>query len=176
MHTLLPRPEILYSEQEIRAAVERLAKQIRADYVGREVVVLGVLKGSFIFMADLVRLLDMPLEIDFIALSSYGSGTESSGKVKVVRGTRAHLKGRHVLVVEDIVDVGLTIDFLIKYLRRRGAASVKVCTMFDKPSRRRVQVPIDYVGIEVPDAFVVGYGLDFDQKFRNLPALYRLED
>jgi hypoxanthine phosphoribosyltransferase len=172
----LSRLEIVLTEQEIRSTVERLAREIKADYEGKNPLLLGVLKGSFVFAADLVRLLDMPLEVEFISLSSYGRGRkESQGKVRVVRGLRTSLKGRHVLVVEDIIDAGVTMDFLIAYLRRRGAASIKVCTLFDKVSRRQVPVPIDYVGLTVPDAFVVGYGLDFDEKYRNLPALYRLE-
>jgi hypoxanthine phosphoribosyltransferase len=138
---------------------------------------LGVLKGSFVFAADLVRLLDMPLEVEFISLSSYGRGRkESSGKVRVVRGLSTALKGRHVLVVEDIIDAGVTMDFLIAYLRRKGAASIRVCALFDKASRRQVPVHIDYCGLTVPDAFVVGYGLDFDERYRNLPALYLLEE
>ena len=171
-----PRLEVLFTKQQIQDTVEKLARQIRAEYEGKNPLVLGVLKGSFIFMADLVRLLDIPLEIDFISLSSYGSGKESSGKVKMVRGLRASIKGRHILVVEDIVDAGITMDFLIGYLRRKGAASIRICALFDKSSRRQVPVTVDYSGFEVPDAFVVGYGLDFDEKYRNLPALHRLKE
>lgn len=172
----MSRLEIVFTEQEIRSTVERLAREIKADYEGKNPLLLGVLKGSFVFAADLVRLLDIPLEVEFISLSSYGRGRkESSGEVRVIRGLRTSLKGRHVLVVEDIIDAGVTMDFLIAYLRRRGAASIRVCTLFDKVSRRQVPVLIDYVGLTVPDAFVVGYGLDFDEKYRNLPALYRLE-
>jgi len=171
-----PKLDVLFTKQQIQETVEKLARQITAEYEGKNPLVLGVLKGSFIFMADLVRLLDIPLEIDFISLSSYGSKKESSGKVKMVRGLRAPIKGRHILVVEDIVDAGITMDFLVGYLRRKGAASIKICALFDKPSRRQVPVKVDYSGFEVPDAFVVGYGLDFDEKYRNLPALYRLKD
>ena len=172
----MSRLEIVFTEQEIRSTVERLAREIKADYEGKNPLLLGVLKGSFVFAADLVRLLDMPLEVEFISLSSYGRGRkQSSGKVRMVRGLGTPLRGRHVLVVEDIIDAGVTMDFLIAYLHRRGAASIRVCTLFDKVSRRQVPVPIDYVGLTVPDAFVVGYGLDFDEKYRNLPALYRLE-
>ena len=169
-----PKLEVLFTKQQIQDTVEKLAPQIRAEYEGKNPLVLGVLKGSFIFMADLVRLLDIPLEIEFVSLSSYGSKKESSGKVKMVRGLRAPIKGRHILVVEDIVDAGITMDFLIGYLRRKGADSIRICALFDKPSRRQVPVTVDYSGFEVPDAFVVGYGLDFNEKYRNLPALYRL--
>ena len=127
------------------------------------------------FMADLVRLLDFPLEVDFIRLSSYGSGRESSGTVKVVQGLRSAVKDRHLLIVEDIIDTGITVAFLLDYLRKQQPASLKLCTLLDKPSRRRVPVEIDYLGNTVPDKFLVGYGLDFDEKYRNLPDIYSLE-
>ena len=127
------------------------------------------------FMADLVRLLDFPLEVEFVRLSSYGSGQQTSGKVKVVQGLRSSIKGREVLVVEDIVDTGITISFLLDYLKKENPASLKLCSLTDKPSRRQVPVTIDYLGLTVPDKFVVGYGLDFDEKFRNLPDICFLE-
>jgi len=137
---------------------------------------IGVLKGSFMFMADLIRLLDFPLEVEFIRLSSYGGGRESSGKIKVVRGLHSEVKGRNVLVIEDIVDTGLTISFLLDYLRRKNPASLKLCTLTDKPSRRQTPVTIDYLGFTVPSKFVVGYGLDWDEKFRYLPDICVLEE
>jgi hypoxanthine phosphoribosyltransferase len=138
---------------------------------------VGVLKGCFIFMADLVRALDMPLETEFMALSSYGRGrAETSGRVRVVHGLRASVRDRHVLVVEDIVDSGITLDFTRAYLRRRGAASLRVCALFDKSASRRVPVPVDYLGLRVPDCFLVGYGLDYDERFRYLRGLYCLKE
>jgi len=167
----------LFTPDEIEDAVKRLAQEIKRDYQGKTPLLLGVLKGSFMFMADLIRDLDMPLEVEFVALSSYGRGRkESSGKVKVVRGIRTPIKGRDVLVIEDIVDTGITLSFLLKYLQLRKPASLKVCALFDKAPRRQVPVPIDYLGFSIPDAFVVGYGLDYDEKFRHLPGLYYLKE
>lgn len=169
--------EILFTEQQISDTVHSLARQIRADYEDKNPILISVLKGAFVFAADLMRCLDIPLEIEFVALSSYGCGRkESSGDVKVVNDLRTPIEGRHVLVVEDIVDVGRTLSFFVDYLRNENPASLKVCALFDKPSRREVPVEIDYLGLTVPNEFVVGYGLDYDEKFRNLPALYRLEE
>jgi len=169
--------EIIFTEQQISDTVHSLARQIRADYEDKNPILISVLKGAFVFAADLMRCLDIPLEIEFVALSSYGCGRkESSGDVKVVNDLRTPIEGRHVLVVEDIVDVGRTLSFFVDYLRNENPASLKVCALFDKPSRREVPVEIDYLGLTVPNEFVVGYGLDYDEKFRNLPALYRLEE
>ena len=169
LHRLFPRAEI-------ETAVGRLASEITRDYHDKNPLLLGILKGVFVFMADLVRLLDFPLEVEFIRLSSYGSGRQTSGKVKVVQGLRSPIEGRDVLVVEDIVDTGLTIAFLLDYLRKKKPASLRLCSLTDKPSRRQVLVAIDYMGFTVPDRFLVGYGLDFDEKFRNLPDIYVLEE
>ena len=166
---------ILFTRQQIAATVSRLAGEIGGDYHDKHPVLIGCLKGSFIFLADLVRCLDFPLEVEFISLSSYGSGRQTSGKVKVVRGLRSPIKGRHVLVVEDIVDSGLTTAFLMDYLRKKKPASLKLCSLTDKPSRRLAPVAIDYLGFTVPDKFVVGYGLDYDQQFRHLPDICLLE-
>ena len=168
--------KILVSRKEISEAVSRLASEIRRDYQGHHPVLIGVLKGSFIFLADLVRQLDLPLEIEFIRLSSYGAAKKSSGKVKVVQGLKTEVKGRDVLVVEDIVDTGITISFLLAYLKKKKPASLKLCALTDKPSRRQVPVSIDYLGFTVPDKFIVGYGLDFDEKFRYLPDICSIED
>lgn len=147
------------------------------DYRAKNPLLVGVLKGCFVFMADLVRHLDMPLEVEFLSLSSYGRArARSSGVVRVLRALRTPVKGRHVLVVEDIIDTGLTLRFTLDYLQRRGPASLRVCALFDKPARRQVEVPVDYRGLTIPDVFVVGYGLDYDERFRNLPGLYSLQE
>jgi len=175
----LPQPqmEVLFTPGDIQSAIARLAQEIRQDYRDKNPVLLGVLKGCFVFMSDLVRALDMPLEIEFMSVSSYGPGrTESSGEIRVVQGLRGTIRDRHVLVVEDIVDTGITVDFVLRYLRRRRPASVRVCALFDKAARHRVDVPIDYLGFSIPDRFVVGYGLDFDERFRYLPGLYCLKE
>ena len=166
---------ILFTRQEIGAAVGRLASEITRDYHEKHPILIGILKGSFMFMADLIRHLDFPLEIEFIRLSSYGRGSRTSGKVKIVQGLHSPIKGREVLVIEDIVDTGLTTSFLLDYLRKKNPSSLKLCTLADKPSRREVPVAIDYLGLTVPNKFLVGYGLDYDEKFRNLPDICFLE-
>jgi len=171
-----PQLKILISRDEIAKAVNRLACDIERNYQGKQPLLVGVLKGSFVFMADLIRQLDLPLELDFIRLSSYGAARESSGKIRVIQGVKTRIKGRDVLVIEDIVDTGITISFLLDYLKKKQPASLKLCALTDKPSRRRVPVPIDYRGFTVPNKFIVGYGLDCDQRFRNLPHIYALED
>jgi hypoxanthine phosphoribosyltransferase len=166
----------LFTRAEIESAVERLASEITADYRDKYPLIIGILKGSFIFIADLIRKLDFPVEIEFIRLSSYGSGRQTSGRVKVVQGIRTEVKGRHVLVAEDIVDTGITVAYLLDYLKKRKPASLRLCALTDKPSRRRVPVTIDYLGLTVPDKFLVGYGLDCDEKYRNLPDIWYLEE
>jgi hypoxanthine phosphoribosyltransferase len=168
--------KILISRDQIAKTVTRLALEINRDYQGKQPLLISVLKGSFVFMADLIRQLDLPLELDFVKLASYGAARESSGKVRVVQGVKTPVKGRDVLVIEDIVDTGITISFLLDYLDKRRPASLKLCALTDKLSRRRVTVPIDYLGFSVPNKFIVGYGLDCDEKFRNLPHIYTLED
>jgi hypoxanthine phosphoribosyltransferase len=168
--------KILLSRDEIAKAVNKLAREIERDYQDKQPLLVSVLKGSFMFTADLIRQIDLPLELDFVRLSSYGPARESSGRVRVAQGVKTPVKGRDVLVVEDIVDTGITISFLLDYLKNKQPASLKVCTLTDKPSRRSVPVPIDYRGFTVPNKFIVGYGLDCDQKFRNLPDIYTLED
>jgi hypoxanthine phosphoribosyltransferase len=169
LHVLIP-------QAEVASAVERLASAIARDYREKNPLLLGILKGSFVFMADLMRQLNFPLEVDFIRLSSYGSGQQTKGKVKVVQGLRLAVQGRHVLVVEDIVDTGITVAFLLEYLKKKKPASLRLCALTDKPSRRRVPVTIDYKGLTVPDKFLVGYGLDYDEKYRNLPDICTLEN
>ena len=165
------QPSILFSQQEIKQTIVRLAAEIKKDYQGKHPLFVSILKGSFVFLADLIRQLDLPLEVDFVKVSSYGSSKETSGKVKMVQGLNTPIKGRDVLVVEDIVDTGLTLSFLLGHLQKKNPASLKLCALADKPSRRQVPVPIDYLGFTVPDKFIVGYGIDWDENFRYLPDI-----
>jgi hypoxanthine phosphoribosyltransferase len=162
------QPTLLISQEKINQAVAKLAAEINRDYRGKQPLLIGILKGSFVFMADLVRELDLPIEVDFVKLSSYGSGTRTSGKVKVVHGLKSPIKARDVLIIEDIVDTGLTVSFLTNYLQKKKPASLKLCVLVDKPSQHKVPVTIDYLGFTVPDKFVVGYGIDWNEKFRHL--------
>ncbi len=166
----------LLSAEKIQSRVTELAREISKDYAGRELVVIGILKGSWIFLADLVRRIDVPVIVDFMTVSSYGASTRTSGVVKIVMDLKCALEGRHVLLVEDILDSGLTMRFLIENLRARKPASLKVCVLMDKPARRRVEIKADYVGFEVPDRFVVGYGADVAERFRNLPYVGYIEE
>ncbi len=166
---------ILITREEIEQTVVRLAREIERDYQGKQPLLVGVLKGSFVFMADLIRHLDLPLELDFIRVCSYGAGQESSGSVRLVQSLSMPVKDRDVLVIEDIVDTGITVSFVLDYLREQKPASLKLCALTDKPSRRKVPVSIDYVGLTVPDEFIVGYGLDCDERFRNLPDICVME-
>ncbi len=166
---------VLIDREEISKTVARLAFEINRDYRGKEPLLIGLLKGSFVFMADLIRHLDLPMEIDFVTVSSYGSAKETSGKVKMVQGLRTPIRGRDVLVIEDIVDTGLSMSFLLAYLGKRKPASLKLCALTHKPSRCRIPVSIDYLGLTVPDEFIVGYGLDFNERFRHLPDICVLE-
>ena len=163
--------EILISEERLQARIGELAAEISADYAGTEVLVVGVLKGALLFIADLVRALTVPCTMDFMAVSSYGSTTHSSGVVRILKDLDAPIGGKHVLVVEDVVDSGLTLSYLMKNLRSREPASLELCTLMVKPSGRRVPIEMRYVGFEMTDAFVVGYGLDFDEHFRQLPYI-----
>ena len=161
--------EVLLTEEQIAAKVAELGQQVTADYAGRELTLVSVLKGSLPFMADLMRSISLPLRIDLMEVSSYGgTSTESSGLVRILKDLSAPIDGRDVLLVEDIIDTGLTLNYLIRYLRGKNPRSIKVCSLLDKPARRLVEIPLDYVGFEIPDAFVVGYGLDFGEVYRNL--------
>lgn len=169
------QPKIIVRQEKIEEAIHRLAKDIRHDYKGKNPLLIGILKGSFVFMADLVRELSFPLEVDFVCLSSYGKGTKSSGKIKVMTRLSEPVEGRDVIVVEDLVDTGLTTEYFIRYLKRKKPASVRLCALADKPSRHKTNVKIDYLGFAVPDKFIVGYGIDWDGKFRYLPDIRYIE-
>lgn len=161
--------KVLLSEEAIAAKVKELGAQIAKDYADKNPLIVSVLRGSFVFMADLVRAIDVPCTVDFMSVSSYGSGTTSSGEVKITKDFDVSIEGRHLIIVEDILDSGRTLSYLMKTLKARGAASIALCTFLDKPERRVVPVEVAYKGFTVPDAFIVGYGLDYDQKYRNLP-------
>ncbi|MCL0071881.1 hypoxanthine phosphoribosyltransferase [Peptococcaceae bacterium] len=164
--------EIMFSESEIKNKIKELGERISNDYKECEsITVVGILKGAVIFMSDLVRSISVPVFFDFMAVSSYSSSTESSGVVRILKDLDKNVESKHVLIVEDIVDTGLTLNYLINNLRNRNVVSLKVCTLLDKPSRRKVDVRIDYNGFEIPDEFVVGYGLDFNECYRNLPYI-----
>jgi hypoxanthine phosphoribosyltransferase len=162
---------VLVSQEKLEKIVKTLAKQIEKDYNDKEFIMVGLLKGSVVFMADLMKHVDLDFRIDFIVASSYGSGTESSGKVRLVKDLEISPVNKDILIVEDIVDSGNTLNFVCNYLMTKGANSVKICTLCDKPSRRKVPLTVDYCGTEIPDEFIVGYGLDYDEKYRNLPYI-----
>ena len=161
--------KVLLSEEELKEINKRLGKQITEDYKDKNLLVVSVLKGSVMVMADLLREIKIPCRIDFMAVSSYGSGTSTSGSVKIIKDLDINLEGYDLLIVEDILDSGVTLSSLKEILLTRGPASVKICTLLDKPERRKADIVADYVGAQIPDAFVVGYGLDYDEKYRNLP-------
>lgn len=163
--------KVLLSRDTIRTRIEEMGRDIARDYAGKQPHLVGVLKGACTFMTDLIRTIDLPLSLDYIAVSSYGAATKSSGEVKLVKDLDQGLEGRDLLVVEDIVDTGLTLNYLVNVLRARGPKSVKVAALLSKPSRRLVQIPVDYVGFSIDDHFVVGYGLDYNEKYRNLPDI-----
>lgn len=167
---------VLLDEAQIQRIVSDLGRRISADYAGKNLLMVSVLKGSVVFMADLMRAIDIPCRIDFMAVSSYGSGVRTSGVVKIVKDLDINLAGYDLLIVEDILDSGVTLSYLKKMLMDRNPASVKICTFLDKPERRRADIVPDYVGASVPDEFVVGYGLDYDEKYRNLPYLGVLKE
>mgnify|MGYP000118614426 CR=1 FL=1 len=161
--------EVLFSEKQIEEIVARIGGGISRDYQDKNLLLVSVLKGSVVFMADLMRAITIPARIDFMATSSYGSGVKSSGVVKIVKDLDLELKGYDIVIVEDILDSGKTLQYLTRLLRSRGPRSIQICTLFDKPERREVEVTPTYVGAQIPDAFIVGYGLDYDEKYRNLP-------
>ena len=162
---------ILFSEEQLKARVREIAGQIDRDFAGKEPMLISVLRGSFIFMADLMRSITLPCTVDFMAVSSYGAGTTSSGQVKITKDLSERIEGRDIIVVEDILDSGNTLSYLLQILQARHPASMKLCTLLDKPDRRIKPVHVDYSGFSIPDEFVVGYGLDFAEKYRNLPYI-----
>ena len=161
--------EVLIDEAALQARIAELGEEISADYRGRELLLIGVLKGAVFFMSDLMRRLRVPCEIDFMAISSYGASTDSSGVVRILKDLDINIEGRHVLVVEDIIDSGLTLSYLMRNLEAREPASLEVCALMTKPDRREIDVDVRYVGFEIPNRFVIGYGLDFAERYRNLP-------
>ena len=162
---------VLFSEEQLRQRVEELAAQITADYQGKQPLLVSVLRGSFVFMADLTRRIDLPCTVDFMSVSSYGSGTKSSGQVQITKDLSDDIEGRDVIVVEDILDSGNTLFYLLQILQARAPASIRLCTLLDKPERRVKPVSAHYSGFTIPDAFVVGYGLDYAERYRNLPYI-----
>jgi hypoxanthine phosphoribosyltransferase len=168
--------EILIDEETLAARVKELGAEVSVDYEGRDLLLIGVLKGAVFFMADLMRHLTVPCEVDFMAISSYGDATDSSGIVRILKDLDINIEGRDVLVVEDIIDSGLTLSYLIRNLESREPASLEVCALLTKPTRREIDVPVRYVGFEIPNKFVVGYGLDFAERYRNLPYVGVLDE
>ena len=168
--------ELLLSEEQIQKRVAELGRQITEDYTGKEVVLVGVLKGAVVFFADLLRHIEGNVSMDFISCSSYGSSTVSSGVVRILKDLDRPVEGKHVIVVEDIVDTGITLSYLLENLQSRKAASVRLCSLLNKPERRKVDVYVDYEGFVIPDEFVIGYGLDYDEKYRQLPYIGILKE
>ncbi len=163
--------EILLSEEQIGERVTQLGRELVSAFADRDPVLVSVLKGSLVFLADLMRAMEMPVSIDLMEVSSYGAGTETSGQVRIIKDLSQPIAGRHVIVVEDIIDTGLTLNYLLRYLADKGPASVSIVCLLDKPARRLAEVPIDFRGFTIPDRFVIGYGLDYDERYRNLPYI-----
>lgn len=168
--------EILFTKEEIFDKVKELGRQITEDYEGKEIVVIGVLKGANIFLGDLIREIQLPVYLDFMAVSSYGLSTETSGVVRILKDLDLEIEDKHVLIVEDIIDTGLTLKYITENLKSRGVASLKICTLLDKPSRRKCNLDITYIGFEIPDEFIVGYGIDYAERYRNLPYIATLKN
>jgi hypoxanthine phosphoribosyltransferase len=168
--------EVLLDAETIQGRIAELGAEISADYLGRDLLLIGVLKGAVFFMADLMRKLTIPCEVDFMAISSYGASTDSSGVVRILKDLDINIEARHVLVVEDIIDSGLTLSYLMRNLESREPATLEVCALLTKPDRREIEVPVRYVGFEIPNRFVIGYGLDFGERYRNLPYVAVLSD
>ncbi|MEF9991031.1 MAG: hypoxanthine phosphoribosyltransferase [Romboutsia sp.] len=163
--------EVMISEEQLQEKVSELAKQIERDFAGEELLVVGILKGASVFVADLIRKINLDVNIDFMSVSSYGNSTESSGAVKILKDLDVNIEGKNVLIVEDIIDSGLTLSNLVETLNVRNPKSLKLCTLLDKPQRRRVDIHVDYVGFVIEDKFIVGYGIDYAEKYRNLPYI-----
>lgn len=168
--------QVLLPSHVVAERVQQMGRQITQEYKDRPLILIGILKGSFVFLADLCRAIDLPLSVDFMAMSSYGASTKSSGVVRILKDLDHGIDEYHALVVEDIVDTGLTLNYIYSHVLSRGAKSVKICTLLDKVSRRQIEVPVHYKGFEIPDEFVVGYGLDVDERYRNLPDICRVRE
>lgn len=162
---------VLYSEEQIDEMVCKLAQQINKDYEGKELILVGLLKGSITFMSDLMKKITLKCKIDFICASSYGNGTESTGRVNIIKDVSQSVENCDVLIIEDIIDSGNTLDFILRYFDAKKANSVKICTLLNKPSRRKIDIPVEYIGADIPDEFVIGYGLDYAEHYRNLPFI-----
>ncbi len=167
--------KVLISEEELKRRIAEMGRQITQEYHGELLTIVGILKGASIFFADLARSIDLPLQMDFMSVSSYGTEATSSGVVKIIKDLDADVTGRHILLVEDIIDTGITLAYLRDYLSNRGAKSVKICTLLDKPSRREKAVQVDYIGFTMPDEFIIGYGIDYAENYRNLPYVASLK-
>jgi hypoxanthine phosphoribosyltransferase len=163
--------QVFYSEEQLAQVVQRIGAEISRDYAGKDLLMVGILKGSVVFMTDLMRALDIPCSIDFMVVSSYGAGSTSSGIVQIIKDIGQSIEGRDVLLVEDILDSGKTLSYVTRMLKTRNPASIRVCTLLDKPARRKADIQADYKGYDVPDEFIVGYGLDYAEKYRNLPYI-----
>ena len=168
--------KVLFDEEQLAKKVNELGTQISKDYKGKDLIVVGVLKGSVVFAADLIKNITIPCEIDFMAVSSYGNATESSGVVRIIKDLDHNIEGKHVLLVEDIVDSGITLTYLLKYLKARKAESIEIVTLLNKPERRTVDLDVKYIGFEVPNEFIIGYGIDYAEKYRNLPFVGVLKE
>ncbi|TJX15573.1 hypoxanthine phosphoribosyltransferase [Tissierella creatinini] len=168
--------EVIVSEQDIAKRIKELGQVITKDYKDKDLVVIGILKGAVIFMSELVKNIKLPIIMDFMAVSSYGKSTISTGEVRIIKDLDFSVEGKDLLIVEDIIDTGLTLNYLTDILKKRGANSVKICTLLDKPERRSVEVKVDYLGFEIPDEFVIGYGLDYAEQYRNLPYVGVLKE
>lgn len=168
--------EIIIQEEEVLAKIKELSKKISDDYKDKNLLVVGILKGSVIFASDLMKNIEIPCEIDFMAVSSYGNASETSGVVRILKDLDHSIEGKDIIIVEDIIDSGVTLDYLTKYLKGRNVNSVKIAALLSKPSRRKVDIDVEYLGFEVPDEFIVGYGLDFAEKYRNLPYVAVLKE
>ena len=167
--------EVLISEEEILNKVKEIGEKVSKDYAGKPLLLVGVLKGSVVFISDLMKNISIKCEVDFMAVSSYGNSTESSGVVRILKDLDSSIEGKNLLIVEDIIDSGVTLDYLSKYFRERGAKSVAIATLLNKPARRKVDLKVDYIGFEVPDEFIVGYGIDYAEDYRNLPFIGTLK-
>lgn len=168
--------EVLVSEEEIKAKVKELGKQIAEDYKGEDLLLVGILKGAVIFMSELAQNIELPVQMDFMAVSSYGKSSTSTGEVRIIKDLDFSVENRNLLIIEDIIDTGYTLSYLMDNLKKRGAKSVKVCTLLDKPDRRKADIHVNYLGFVVPDEFIVGYGLDYAEQYRNLPYIAALKE